>query len=228
MCLAPGDAESDAARPARARILEAAANTFAEQGLDKTSLRSITAAADVNIAAVNYYFGSKEELVHAVLDDLARRINQRRIRQLDAAFERARETGGLPALEEVLTIFIAPYVRPESRQEGDLLIKLILLHRSAPNDVTRRITTEHFNPLTERFIEALAEILPGYDRVDLAWRYFFMVGSVLFGISETGSGGRIGSVTGGRAATEDVDALVRQLTAFLTGGLTAPPVEHHT
>lgn len=224
MCIIRDDPALASASP-RDRILSAAEKAFADQGLDKASLRSITAAAEVNIAAVNYYFGSKEELVHAVLDSLACRVNRRRIQLLDAAFERAKENGTLPSLEDVLTIFVAPYVRPENRQEGDLLIKLILLHRSAPNSITRRIISEHFNPLTERFVDALSELLPGYDRVDLAWRYFFMVGAVLFGISETGSGGRIGTVTKGRAAPDDIDSLVKQLKSFLIGGITAPPVQ---
>ena len=49
------------------RILDAAESLFMEHGFEATSLRSITAAAGVNLAAVNYHFGSKEELFQAVL-----------------------------------------------------------------------------------------------------------------------------------------------------------------
>src|ERR1700741_5368588 len=49
------------------RILDTAESLFMEHGFEATSLRSITAAASVNLAAVNYHFGSKEELFQTVL-----------------------------------------------------------------------------------------------------------------------------------------------------------------
>src|SRR5689334_14395914 len=49
------------------RILDTAESLFMEHGFEATSLRSITAAATVNLAAVNYHFGSKEELFQSVL-----------------------------------------------------------------------------------------------------------------------------------------------------------------
>src|SRR5438105_15411192 len=51
----------------KSRILDAAEALFMEHGFDATSLRQITAAANVNLAAVHYHFGSKEELFESVL-----------------------------------------------------------------------------------------------------------------------------------------------------------------
>ena len=50
------------------RILDAAERLFVEHGFEATSLRTITQQAEVNLAAVNYHFGSKKELIQAVLD----------------------------------------------------------------------------------------------------------------------------------------------------------------
>ena len=50
------------------RILHAAEELFAQQGFASTSLRQVTSRADVNIAAVNYHFGSKDNLVNEVAD----------------------------------------------------------------------------------------------------------------------------------------------------------------
>ena len=56
------------------RILGAAEELFAQHGFAGTSLRQVTSRADVNIAAVNYHFGSKENLVNEVfrrrMDDM--------------------------------------------------------------------------------------------------------------------------------------------------------------
>ena len=69
------------------RILDAAESLFMEHGFEATSLRSITAAAGVNLAAVNYHFGSKEELFQAVLTRRLDPMNQERVDLLDR-FER--------------------------------------------------------------------------------------------------------------------------------------------
>ena len=61
------------------RILDAAEALFMEHGFEATSLRAITAAADVNLAAVNYHFGTKEELFEAVLTRRLDPMNEQRI-----------------------------------------------------------------------------------------------------------------------------------------------------
>src|SRR5215468_2668082 len=63
----------------KARILDAAEVLFMEHGFEATSLRAITAAAGVNLAAVNYHFGSKEELFQAVLTRRLDPMNQERV-----------------------------------------------------------------------------------------------------------------------------------------------------
>jgi AcrR family transcriptional regulator len=50
----------------RERILDVAERLFMENGYEATSMRMITGAAEVNLAAVNYHFGSKEALLREV------------------------------------------------------------------------------------------------------------------------------------------------------------------
>lgn len=52
----------------KARILKTARKLFARQGVNNTSLRAITAEADVNLAAINYHFGGKDALYTSVLE----------------------------------------------------------------------------------------------------------------------------------------------------------------
>src|SRR5882762_11783567 len=63
----------------KTRILDAAEHLFMEHGFEATSLRQLTSAASVNLAAVNYHFGSKEELFQAVLTRRLDPMNQERI-----------------------------------------------------------------------------------------------------------------------------------------------------
>ncbi len=62
--------------PTKERILDAAEHLFSEHDLSATSLRAITSAAQVNLAAVNYHFGNKEGLIHAVFARRLEPVNQ--------------------------------------------------------------------------------------------------------------------------------------------------------
>src|ERR1700693_5176052 len=85
----------------KTRILNAAEKLFGMSGFDATSLRDITAEAQVNLAAVNYHFQSKDSLIDAVIGRRLEPVNQRRIQMLDAA-------GRSPTLEQILEAFMAP------------------------------------------------------------------------------------------------------------------------
>src|SRR5882724_6771481 len=85
----------------KTRILDAAEKLFGMNGLDATSLRDITAEAQVNLAAVNYHFQSKESLIDAVIERRLGPVNRRRIEMLDAA-------GPSPSVEQVVDAFLTP------------------------------------------------------------------------------------------------------------------------
>jgi AcrR family transcriptional regulator len=61
----------------RDRILQAARPLFARNGFDGTSVRDITAAAGVNLAAVTYHFESKQQLYLALLEQIMQPIAER-------------------------------------------------------------------------------------------------------------------------------------------------------
>src|SRR3954453_22954021 len=84
----------DTSPDTKTRILDAAESFFMEHGFEATSMRQLTTAAGVNLAAVNYHFGTKEELFQAVLTRRLDPMNQERIELLD---ELEREAAGKPA-----------------------------------------------------------------------------------------------------------------------------------
>jgi len=95
------------------RLLNSAEQLFAEHGFASTSLRQLTTLADVNIAAVNYHFGSKDNLINEVfrrrLDDLS----ERRMKALQQAQSLPENT-----LEKVLAAFIRPALEISIEHEG--------------------------------------------------------------------------------------------------------------
>src|ERR1700685_1814561 len=112
----------------KSRILDAAENLFGNKGFDATSLRDITAEADVNLAAVNYHFQSKESLIDAVIARRIEPVNRRRMEMLEAA-------GPNPSVEQILTAFLAPVL------DQNLAVVVPLLGRmmSDPTQFVERV-----------------------------------------------------------------------------------------
>jgi AcrR family transcriptional regulator len=116
----------DPASETKWRVISAATHLFSEKGMDNVSLRELTAAAGVNLAAVNYHFGTKEALCEAVLDSLALSVNKRRLGKLRKVLTNAEAANRAPDLEDILETFMAPYLGPDHDPEGALLAQLSL------------------------------------------------------------------------------------------------------
>jgi len=104
------DAEEDdddvGARDAtRDRIFIAAEKLFAINGFAEVSVRDITTAAGVNLAAVNYHFGSKDALLFEIFRTRTRELNRARARLLHEAED---APGDTPRLRNILFALVAP------------------------------------------------------------------------------------------------------------------------
>ncbi len=75
----------------RAHILEAAITVLARDGIAETTTRKIAATAEVNQAMLRYYFGSKDDLLFAVLQEMMR-ITAEAVRLAIPAGKSLRET----------------------------------------------------------------------------------------------------------------------------------------
>src|SRR6185295_10355812 len=93
-------------RDTRSRILDVAEELFGERGIDRVSIRDITRKAKANLAAINYHFGSKEDLIAAVFERRIVPLNQARLCALDLVEKTAAARG--PKLESILGAFIRP------------------------------------------------------------------------------------------------------------------------
>lgn len=203
------------------RVLSAAESLFATKGLEKSSLRELTARAGVNLAAVNYHFGSKEGLAEAVFERLAGRINDRRLADLEACLAQARSEQRLPRLDDILSIFIQPYLEPDEQSGGLLLARFILQHRLQPSPLTKRIIRKHFDPLARRCVEALALACPDVDPLEFYWRYIFMIGAVVLTVTDSSNDNRVRGLSKGKFDARNRDELRRALMRFLHGGMAA-------
>ena len=102
------------------RILHAAEDLFAQHGFAGTSLRQVTSRADVNIAAVNYHFGSKENLVHEVFKHRMDEMSEKRLSQLSKVLEKDPKD-----LESILLAFIQPALALTLDRHGGSFVRVL-------------------------------------------------------------------------------------------------------
>lgn len=199
----------------RERILDVAERLFGERGFAATSLRDITTGAGVNVASVNYHFGSKEALLAEVLDRRLKPINALRLELLDAVEAQAGDRP--PPIEAVIRAFLSPPFRSQQGDAGRNFLRLVGRIHGETNEDFRATFVKQFDTVFERFRAALRRALPELDDADLRWRMLFMVGSMAFTMSWGPT--LVGRVRGAGRDPEDV---LESLVLYAAAGMTAP------
>ena len=202
----------------RTRILDAAEALFMEHGFEATSLRAITAAAGVNLAAVNYHFGSKETLIEEAFRRRLTWLNEERLRTLDALEAAAGQAPVKPRL--ILEAFFGVALRMAADVDGGGRNFMRMLSRiyAEPSEFVRNFLAEEYAAVVARFKAALCKALPDVPREEILWRFHFMVGALSYALS----GADALHIVNGAPLDDNPEALSARLMSFLIGGLRAP------
>jgi len=204
----------------KSRILDAAESLFMEHGFEATSLRQLTAAAGVNLAAVNYHFGSKEELFQAVLTRRLDPMNQERI-DLLARYEQ--EAGARPlTCERILSAMLIPALRlsRDEKRGGKNFLRVLGRAYADPAPFIRNFLSAQYAEMIGRFKDAFQKALPHLTKQELTWRLHFVMGALSYTLAGTDSLKLMMQVL---SHEEDNDELLLQrLAPFLAAGLKAP------
>ena len=190
------------------RILDAAEELFGEHGYACTSLRHIIAEAGVNLAAIHYHFGSKQDLLDQVILRKAGPMNERRLALMDQ-FEG--EAAPEPAsVEKILEAFIAPAILIEKSPEFVKLMGRVHVEGLMPE-----IAQRNFQPIIDRFLSALRRALPQMTSAEVAWKAHFSLGAMAYTLT-------VPTEIDPQAARESPNVIARRLVAFVSGGFRAP------
>lgn len=203
------------AEDTRERILDAAEHLFAERGFDGTSIRDVTADAGVNLAAVHYHFGSKEDLLRAVLERVVLPANALRLEMMQAAYSGPEDE----RVADLLRAFILPELRlaRDLGDRGQCITRLIGRMFSEPNEVVHQLAADLFSEVGGCFIEGLHQALPDLSDEEVAFRMQCVVGVFTFFMADTvPSPWKLIDLNDPEGATE-------RLVSFLEPALSAPP-----
>lgn len=164
------------------RILGAAEELFAQFGFTGTSLRQVTSRADVNIAAVNYHFGSKENLVNEVFRRRMDDMSSQRLAALKLAV--AQHPG---ELEPILAAFVEPALAlAQDRHGGGAFVRVIARAYAEKNDGLRKFLSDHYGHVLRDFAKAISACMPGLSKEALYWRLDFLAGSLTYAMADFG------------------------------------------
>jgi AcrR family transcriptional regulator len=208
----------------RERILDAAERLFMESGYEGTSMRMITGEAEVNLAAVNYHFGSKEALLREVFRRRLAWLNRERLRQLD---ELELQAAGQPLKPSaILEAFFGTLLQMGSDESlgGMTFLRLLGRTLTEPADFIRTFFAGEYAEVIERYKRALFRALPEVPHEEIIWRFHLMLGAMSYAIAGTDA---LQVVTGCELDldNEGPDAaklLAARVMPFLLGGLRAP------
>lgn len=201
------------------RILDAAEQLFAEKGFAETSLRLITSKAGVNLAAVNYHFGSKKALIQAVF---VRFLNPF-VSSLEQELDRHQQQGGdmQLTLEQLLEMLVkqALTVKPRSGNDLAIFMRLLGLAFSQSQGHLRKYLAEVYGKVFQRYMQLVFAAAPQLPPTELFWRVHFMLGSAAFTMSSMKALRAIAEAEFG--VQTGIDQVLKLMVPFLAAGMRA-------
>ncbi|MBL8234673.1 MAG: TetR/AcrR family transcriptional regulator [Bryobacterales bacterium] len=199
------------------RILDAAEKFFAVHGFDATSIRMIATAANVNLAAINYHFQSKEALLQAVYSRRVAPINERRLELLRQYIGTLGDWPLEP--EPILEAFSQP-VLEVIHQAPHIPMLMVRMIYFQDRETFRQIFESLFRSVGVEFLKALGRALPHLTEAQLFLRMQFFFGSFVQMMAARDAMASINNF-----GAIDQNQMVRQLIHYTSAGLRAPAVE---
>jgi len=162
---------------ARERILDVSEELFANGSFASVSIRTVTSKADVNLSAVNYYFGSKKSLFQAVYVRRATLMNQERLQLLHETDQKALAQGRDLSLRELISAMLTPPIFWLCDEEQGFSVYIRFLARAyLENASDMDNVVEQEVDVFDRFVPHFQKIKPALTEEDIYWRIHFMMG----------------------------------------------------
>src|ERR1700759_3376609 len=204
----------------RTAILAAAERLYADRGFGDVTLRDIVAEANVNLAAVNYHFGSKDELIAELFVTRSLALNRERLRELRAAEERG---NGHAQVADILYALVGPSLRGCIGPERDRSTAARFMIRASIESVPpiRRIRNREIDHL-RKFVTALRRALPDRSEAELYWGLHFALAMAQQTVRDSE---RLTKLSEGQCDLDDVEGVISRVVGVAGMALTARRAE---
>jgi AcrR family transcriptional regulator len=201
------------ARVTRQLLLEAAEVLFAANGFDGTSIRDITAKANRNTAAVNYFFGDKREFYEELFKLRLGEIRDSRLKAIEAVMRTK------PTLEELFRAYCVDFLKPFADPQQSQRLMQLLFREMAESRLPRNMFLDELAaPTLTAMEEAIAVICPDITKHDAMMSVLSLTGQLVHIIQtnvlfEKAEGHSITSI--------DIDKSIEHIVKFSAAGIRA-------
>jgi AcrR family transcriptional regulator len=201
----------------RTAILAAAERLYADRGFGDVTLRDIVAEANVNLAAVNYHFGSKDELIAELFVTRSLALNRERLRELRAAEDRG---GSRAGIADILRALVGPSLRGCIGPERDRSTAARFMIRASIESVPpiRRIRNREIDHL-RKFVVALRRALPDRGEAELYWGLHFALAMAQQTVRDSE---RLTKLSEGKCDLDDVEGVIARVVDVAVMALSGP------
>tara|TARA_A200000159_G_scaffold164561_1_gene194756 strand:+ start:6568 stop:7230 length:663 start_codon:yes stop_codon:yes gene_type:complete len=171
------------ARQTKNDILDAAECLFSQNGFSHTSMREITTRAGVNLASVNYHYGSKKNLIQAVF----KRYFDQLMPHIDICLDSFESSKGAQGVEELLYTLIPPMLELNTVTEHGTanFVKLLGRGYNETQGHLRRFIMTDYGATVRALVSAIQHCLPHVPEEELFWRLHFAIGSFVFSMASS-------------------------------------------
>jgi AcrR family transcriptional regulator len=210
------ETEQTAEAATKAAVFCAAERLFALHGFQNVSVRDITADAGVNLASVNYHFGSKDALLFEIFRRRTAELNRERARMLHEANDRHQ---GNPPVREILEALFSPPLRwGSANSDRRISVQFIIRSRSEGTEEMREALAKDVSHLA-RFADALIKARPELPRETVYWRLHFCLGMVHN--NRFAEFDRLHVLSDGATREGDTEGLLKRMLDFAEAGFLA-------
>ncbi|MEQ8997969.1 MAG: TetR/AcrR family transcriptional regulator [Coleofasciculus sp. B1-GNL1-01] len=196
------------------QILNVAERLFANQGFAGTSLRCVIREAGVNLAAVHYHFGSKEELFRAVVSRIAKPVVAAQLERL----AHCQAQNDPPSVEAILEALLTPPLQIvlSCKEHGMNRAQFMGRCRTEPEPI-QTIARQEFQASHQVFLDTLQRSLPDQSRTELSWKFDLAIAALIRVATEAGKPNAL--LQGD--SPKHIHLTVSRLVHFLTPGIRA-------
>lgn len=206
------------------KILNAAEELFADRGFAETSLRVITARAEVNLASVNYHFGSKKSLIEAVFERFMDSFTNELMTEMSHLDKQVAPI----SVEQVLSTLVRPLIEIDQIRPNGSSVFMKLLGRAYAETQghIRRFAMQRYSHVLARFTRLLHKACPELAPSEMFWRLHFMLGSFIFTLAGHEALQEISESD--FEETVSVEQIIFRLVPFLSAGFSTQTISHES
>lgn len=199
------------------RIIQAAEALFAEQGFIETTMRQITSAADVNLAAVNYHYGSKSGLIEAVagrfLEPLCVQIEQ-------MLAERLLDSEHRICVDELIEMLMRALLQVSEGYPHalKLFMRVLDLAYAPDQDALRQVLLAHYGHRVTPVVDLIRQDSTPMPDDEFFWRLHFLLGALIFTLSNHST---LSDLQGSAGSALGMERTLHRLIPVLSAGFQA-------